>query len=554
MGVVVIGLALEEMPKPVAGVGVVAGVELGAGQRFPDAARPGLGVGGVAKNLCRGARVPAVEQAHAAPIPVVDVAAGTAAAWSVLLVMVIFYRHDRLPTPPALVGPGCTGRDHIHRLPRTMPVMTAFRTSPRAAAGGGLILAPVRGVRFDPQRVSDLAAVTSPPYDVIEPDGVRRLETLDPHNIVRVILPRDEEGGPLGRYQQAADTLRTWLADGVLAVDDAPALYVYEQATPTLLQRGLIGALGLRDPAERVILPHEDVMPGPVADRLELMRAIEANPDPILLMYDGGGAASDVVESMCGTPPLTSLRTSDGIGHRLWAVRASEVIEKVAADLAPRQAMIADGHHRYASYRRLQAETHAAGRGPGPWDHGLALLVDSRRHPLELKAIHRVLPKLRPDDAVGRLQQWCAVGPLGAATADTAVLLDPALAGAPAYALVGSGARWLVTDPDAALLERSLPADRPEAWRCLDAAVLHHALLDRVLDVADDPEHVTYHHDAEDAVRAAAHTGGVALLMRPADPDVVVSLAAAGVRMPRKSTSFGPKPPTGLILRTFAAG
>jgi hypothetical protein len=38
-----------------------------------------------------------------------------------------------------------------------------------------------------------------------------------------------------------------------------------------------IGALGLRDPDQRVVLPHEDVMPGPVADRLELMRAARAN-------------------------------------------------------------------------------------------------------------------------------------------------------------------------------------------------------------------------------------------------------------------------------------
>jgi len=31
----------------------------------------------------------------------------------------------------------------------------------------------------------------------------------------------------------------------------------------------------------------------------------------------------------------------------------------------------------------------------------------------------------------------------------------------------------------------------------------------------------------------------------------VLQIAADGVRMPRKSTSFGPKPRTGLLLRTF---
>ena len=37
--------------------------------------------------------------------------------------------------------------------------------------------------------------------------------------------------------------------------------------------------------------------------------------------------------------------------------------------------------------------------------------------------------------------------------------------------------------------------------------------------------------------------------MRPVTVDVVHALAAHGERMPRKSTSFGPKPRTGLVLR-----
>ena len=53
----------------------------------------------------------------------------------------------------------------------------------------------------------------------------------------------------------------------------------------------------------------------------------------------------------------------------------------IAADLAARQALIADGHHRYAAYLELQARRRAAGAGPGPWDYGLALLVDSATYP-----------------------------------------------------------------------------------------------------------------------------------------------------------------------------
>ncbi|HEX4698567.1 MAG TPA: DUF1015 domain-containing protein, partial [Actinomycetes bacterium] len=47
---------------------------------------------------------------------------------------------------------------------------------PGVAAGGGLVVAPFRGLRYVAGRVSDLAAVTSPPYDVIDQDAASHLE------------------------------------------------------------------------------------------------------------------------------------------------------------------------------------------------------------------------------------------------------------------------------------------------------------------------------------------------------------------------------------------
>ncbi|SPL90339.1 Related to HTH domain of SpoOJ/ParA/ParB/repB family, involved in chromosome partitioning [[Actinomadura] parvosata subsp. kistnae] len=60
------------------------------------------------------------------------------------------------------------------------------------------------------------------------------------------------------------------------------------------------------------------------------------------------------------------------------------------------------------------------------------------------------------------------------------------------------------------------------------------------------------HHDTEAAVRLAIQTGGTAVILKPLAVDDVLAIAAGGERVPRKSTSFGPKPRTGLVLRTFA--
>ncbi|MGH8894481.1 MAG: DUF1015 domain-containing protein, partial [Actinomycetes bacterium] len=280
----------------------------------------------------------------------------------------------------------------------------ATSAAPRQSAGErdggrgdgrpGLVVRPFAGLRYDAARVSDLAAVTCPPYDVIDPDGAAHLEELDPHNVVRLILPRAAGTERGDRYAQARAALDGWTAEGVLRRDPEPALYVYEQSGDGLLQRGLLAAVALRDPADRVVLPHEDVMPGPVADRLDLMRATSANLEPILLVYDGGGDTTAVIDEVSAGAPLVETLAEDGLVQRLWAVTDPSLQERVARDLDPRQALIADGHHRYATYRRLQQEHRAAGDGPGGWDLGLAMLVDSRRHPLHVRAIHRVVADL----------------------------------------------------------------------------------------------------------------------------------------------------------------
>jgi uncharacterized protein (DUF1015 family) len=415
-------------------------------------------------------------------------------------------------------------------------------------ATGGLRLAPFRGLRYVPERVGSLAAVTSPPYDVVvRPGGQRELETADPHNVVRLILPNEPD--PAARHRQAAWALFQWQEEGVLAADREPALYVYEQRDGDLLQRGLIGALRLTRPEERVVLPHEDVMPGPVADRASLMRATAANLEPLLLTYEGGGAAAEIIDRTAQErEPLLETTTEDGIRHRLWALTDPAEIAVVDADLARHQALIADGHHRWATYLRLQEEQN----GPSPWDYGLVLLVDSARYPLRVRAIHRVLPRLPFEDAVRAVRGAFRVqetdGPLEHALG----ALAAASAEGNAFLLTGGDGRYHLLDhPDPRLLDEAVPHDRPEAWRRLDATVLHSLLLDRVWQVPDAPEHIQYIHDTQAAVDQAARLGGTAVLMHPVREDVVRELARQGVTMPRKSTSFGPKPATGLVLRSL---
>ncbi|MEU3681183.1 DUF1015 domain-containing protein [Streptomyces sp. NPDC030592] len=424
---------------------------------------------------------------------------------------------------------------------------------PEATARRGLELTPFRGLRYDPDRVGSLAAVTSPPYDVVvRPDGLLHLESADPYNIVRLILP--QAATPEARNEQAARTLRRWTAEGVLTPDPEPGLYVYEQRDGEgMLQRGIIGAVRVSDPSEQVVLPHEDVMPHVVADRAALMRATRANLEPLLLTYRGDGetpATTALVEHTAERPPLLSTTTEDGFCHRLWSVTDPDAVARVRTELSRHQALIADGHHRWATYRTLRAE-HPS---PSPWDHGLVLLVDTARYPLRVRAIHRLLHDLPVPAAVAALDGHFRVRRLDTPLDASLDTLAKAADTGNAFLLAGDGAFHLVDRPDPGLLARTVPTDRPEAWRTLDATVLHATLLAHVWHVPDDSAaHVSYIHDTAATVEKAERDGGTAVLMHPVREDVVRELARQGVTMPRKSTSFGPKPASGLVLRTLDA-
>jgi uncharacterized protein (DUF1015 family) len=418
-----------------------------------------------------------------------------------------------------------------------------------------LVLEPFRAVRYAADRVGGLAEVTSPPYDVIRQGAQTRLLASDPHNVVQLILPPPDPAHPFGNAAVAARTLQAWQRDGVLVRDREPALYAYEQADASglVLQRGLIGAVRLSPPEAGVILPHEDVMPGPVAGRLELMTQTQANLEPIFLLLNGSSPAATAVLDTTATSavPLIDVVSEDGLRHRMWAISDPGELAAIAADLAPQQALIADGHHRYAAYSELRARQRAAGVGPGPWDYGLALLVDAAAYPPRINPIHRVIPGLRPADAAETTKQAFRVQSVDEGLTGALITLERAGRDGAAFLIGDENATWLLTDPDPVQAADAMPAGHSAHWRGLDAAVRQELLIGRLWGIRDGQEIRLVHDDAAAALKGATQAGGTAVVCNPLSPGDVTAVAAQGERVPPKSTSFGPKPRTGLVLRVF---
>ncbi|SHG78937.1 Uncharacterized conserved protein, DUF1015 family [Jatrophihabitans endophyticus] len=405
----------------------------------------------------------------------------------------------------------------------------------------GLSLAPMRGLR-PTVGVDRLGRLLCPPYDVI--DHARRAELLatDADNAVSVVLPDPTSSG----YEAAARRLDGWVEQGLLRVDDDPALYVYEmREADGHVTRGLLGAVELRDPADGVILPHENTMAGPVADRLAVMTSTETDLEPIYLVYDGGGRASELVAAVDAEEPVATAVTPDGITHRLWSVTDPAAHRRVADDLGTRRALIADGHHRYATYRERQRLRRATD-GAGVWDRGLALLVDTTEHGPQVHPIHRTLAGVSLEQFTAQLAGWGDMTPV-----DDPVTALSGLADRTGFAaVITDGVRGiLLTDPTGRLAEAAARDGDDPGLTALDVTVLHRGVVEQALGLVDDVHTVGYAHDVAEAVTHATANAGVAVLLRPTPVAAVAAVAAAGARMPRKSTLFTPKPASGLVMR-----
>jgi uncharacterized protein (DUF1015 family) len=393
---------------------------------------------------------------------------------------------------------------------------------------------PFQGLRYRPE-VARLAQVIAPPYDVISATERSHLASRHRANAVLVELPEADLSGGRDRYAVAADLFARWQAKGILLADPGRSLYPYRMTDPSgRATTGVIGALGLADPGEESdILPHEQTLPKPKSDRLDLLRATRANLSPIwgLSMAAGVTATFDPTDD----DPVADVYDDDGVRHQLWVLSDADTVAAVGAAVATAPVVLADGHHRYETARAYQAERRQAdGGAPGSYDLVMALVVELAEDQLTVGAIHRSVSGLPEDfDLVGALAPWFDVVRAGAA--------DDRTLGA----LAGSSSLTLVTGGQAYLL-LAHPEVQEQEGNDLDSNLIATALG------TFPPHEVMHRHSVAEAMEALRDgEGQAAFLLRPVTVKQIDEWANERRRMPPKTTFFSPKPRTGMVFRSL---
>ena len=330
---------------------------------------------------------------------------------------------------------------------------------------------------------------------------------------------------PERAVEVAAPLVEGW--DGQVPVIDATAYapvdeaaYVYRQRRDGSEHLGLVLEVRRGTVAAGRLRGHEAVFPERVESLARELGTGHRRTSLVSALHEPGPVYRGLLATAPAERPALAVTTPDGGEHTLWRV-ADEAVAEVTAELSDSVLYVADGHHRLAATRAFW-DTDA-----GLMSAGLPVVL----YPLgglRLEPFHRVLPGPLPRERLDLLQDLLQsaydVTEVGAVptprTGQVAVYADR---------------RWLVAAPheppvtgvtglDAVLLERQVLAPSGAG----PARPVRAPLAD-----------LSRRCDAD---------GGVLFALAPPAVSTLTRIADRGEVMPAKTTSFQPKPVSGLLL------
>ncbi len=418
---------------------------------------------------------------------------------------------------------------------------------------------PFKALRFNTANAGAIGELVCPPYDIISEEQRLAYLQRNPHNIIRLELPKGENP-----YEEAGAALNRWLEEGILQQDEQEGIYIYEEEfTVNGLHtkfKGCIVRVKLEEFSKGVVLPHEETLSKAKEDRFNLMKATDCNFSQIYSLYmDPEHEITRQLEALSKGTPENELTDHDGVTHRLWIVTDPQAIAPICTAFADKKLYIADGHHRYETALNYRNYCRENNKGSGGEDYVMMMLVDMEHPGLVVLPTHRLVRDLPAFDRE-KLLEGCKTyfevsEEQDISTAETKLkaLYEE---GKKAFAFYSGGSGYaLLTLRDTDILAQLLP-DKSAASQGLDVTVLHTLILEKIFGI--DAENMakqinlTYVKQFEDAV-AAVQNGQAqcAFILNPTKVTEIRDVAAAGEKMPQKSTYFYPKLITGLVMNRF---
>lgn len=423
---------------------------------------------------------------------------------------------------------------------------------------------PFKGVLYDPAVVGDMSKVVAPPYDVISDSMQNEYYGLHPNNVIRLILGKinKEDTGSDNRYTRAKRYFEEWLDSGVLAPDDKPSIYIYEQKyffkDELKTRLGFISLLKIEDPRESMVLPHEYTLAKPKQDRLDLMKSAKANLSPIFSLFkDDGSSVKDILKKHIHGNPIIDIE-GEGVSHKLWRLSDPEDITKISDLMKDKQVLIADGHHRYEVALNFRDWARGQAKDPGPempYENVMVFFSSLSPEALTVLSTHRVIKGVEGFEfgkTLVLLKEYFNIEKV----TDRETLLSAIENEADNNYVFGMYCKnegfFSLSLKDKEMLEGVVSQEKEYEWKCLDVTVLHQLIFDRILKIKEkvaDTNNILYTRDIDYAMELVdTEEYQMTFFLNPPKIEQIKDVAHSRERMPRKTTYFYPKLLSGLVF------
>lgn len=397
---------------------------------------------------------------------------------------------------------------------------------------------PFRAIRPNEQLASQVACL---PYDVIDTNEARVESQDNPYSyyhIDRSEIAFDDDFNPYDPkvYELANQTLQQFLQKGWLKKEDKPCFYLYELTMDGRKQTGIAASTSIDDYVNDQIKKHEFTRPAKEQDRINHIKACDANTSPIFLSYRQPQAMQHLVEECkANHVPVYDFTKYHGVTHRLWVIDEEATVAQMVALFAQVPALyIADGHHRAASAVKVGLEKRAQGQSSAESDYFLSIIFPEQE--LKILEYNRVINVTPPADFLERLAKIFTIQP----TSETKSQQKGE------FKLYFQNQWYTLT------LDESLrPTDAVEG---LDVAVLQKYVIEDIfgiMDVRTDAriDFVGGIRGSEELARLVdSGAFQVAFALYPTSMQDLLAVADDNQIMPPKSTWFEPKLLSGLLL------
>lgn len=367
-----------------------------------------------------------------------------------------------------------------------------------------------RGIGYSSE-LNPLDNILTLPFDEIDENLKREYFKRSEYNFVRVNLPT--------KHEDSLNIVQEWLSKNILKMDEKEHIYPYVQEFSyngkKFVRRGFFSLVNV-DPTFSEIIPHENIYQGPKNDRLELLKKLEMDIEPIFFLYNDVNGKCNFLYDLNNL--IAWGEEPEGIENKLY------VSDENPDPCSGMKFVIADGHHRYTAALEF-SRVNPIGK------YVMGVFVNVHDEGLIILPSNKIVKNISEDFNINLFQDYFDIEEVNVFNEDI---------GLKKFILIYKNKYYKLS------LKENLNAGSKK-YNEMGAVIFSEIILKRILKISNTVENIkTFRGLNELNVEKLGNS--MAFLFDPVKPLDVWEIALNGEKMPQKSTYFYPKLISGLRM------